>query len=460
MLGFIRPVQHDGAPLPAAHEFLPAYLRIDREPPSPLPRLVLYCLLALLAALCAWAIFGRLDIIASADGKLVPRSYLKIVQPADAGIVREILVEEGALVAAGQPLLRLDASVAEAETRTLRHEVALRTLQVRRVDAELADAPLVRQADDPDEAFRQASAQFAANRRTYDDALAQEGATIARLDKELRAALEVRTKLQRVVPIFRTTAERFDTLRREGFVSELYQLERQRDFIEKEQDLRAQDFTVEGLQAGLEQARRSLAQVTSTYRQQLHAERAALAPLLKKATEDLVKQTYRNGLVELSAPQAGIVKDLATHTLGTVVSPGTVLLTLVPQGEELQAEVMVRNQDIGFVRLGQSAKIKFVAYPFQKYGTVTGTVSRITPDASETTSGHDDDVDTEGKATSRSAYRARIAFPRQRFAFDGTDLALASGMQVTAEINLGDRSVLEYLLAPVQKAWVEAGRER
>jgi HlyD family secretion protein len=243
-------------------------------------------------------------------------------------------------------------------------------------------------------------------------------------------------------------------------VSELYQLERQRDFIEKEQDLRAQDFTVEGLQAGLEQARRRLAQVTSTYRQQLHAERAALAPLLKKATEDLVKQTYRNGLVELSAPQAGIVKDLATHTLGTVVSPGTVLLTLVPQGEELQAEVMVRNQDIGFVRLGQSAKIKFVAYPFQKYGTVTGTVSRITPDASETTSGHNDDVDTEGKATSRSAYRARIAFPRQRFAFDGTDLALASGMQVTAEINLGDRSVLEYLLAPVQKAWVEAGRER
>lgn len=460
MLGFIRSVRAPAAPLPPSYEFLPAYLRIEREPPSPLPRRVLYCLVALLIGLALWAVFGRLDIIASADGKLVPRTYLKIVQPADAGIVREILVEEGARVLARQPLLRLDGSLADADTRVLRREIALRTLQIRRIDAELTDSTLTRLPDDPDDLWRQSAAQHTANRRAYEDALAQEAATAARIDKDLRAAREVRTKLQRIVPIYRSSAERFDTLRREGFVSELYHLERQRDFIEKEQDLRAQDFTVEGLQAALEQSRRRLAQVTSGYRQQLHAERAGVVPQLGKATEDLVKQTYRNGLIELTAPQAGIVKDLAAHTPGTVVSPGTVLLTLVPQGDELQAEVMVRNLDIGFVRAGQAAKLKFVAYPFQKYGTMTGRVVRVMADASDTNAGRGDEVDVEGKASERSAYRARIALPAQRLSVDDVDLALTAGMQVTAEIDLGQRSVLEYLLAPVQRAWLEAGRER
>lgn len=460
MLGFIRTVHGPAQPLPPAYEFLPAHLRIQREPPSPLPRIVLYCLLALLTALCAWAVFGKLDIIASADGKLVPRTYLKVVQPADAGIVREILIEEGARVLAGQPLLRLDTSLADADTRALRREVALRALQIRRVDAELADIPFTRSSSDPEDTWRHTFAQYEANRRAYEDTLAQEAATVARIDKELRAALEVRTKLQRIVPIYRSSAERFDTLRKDGFVSELYQLERQRDFIEKEQDLRAQDFTVEGLRAGLEQARKRLAQVTSGYRQQLHAERAGAVPLLSKATEELVKQTYRNGLVELVAPQAGIVKDLATHTLGTVVSPGTILLTIVPQGDELQAEVMVRNLDIGFVRPGHAARVKFVAYPFQKYGTMTGTVARVMPDAVDGNPARPNDADTDARSAASAAYRARVRLPAQRLSVDGMDLPLTAGMQVTAEINLGERTVLEYLLAPVKKAWSEAGRER
>ena len=444
----------------SAHQFLPAYLRIQREPPSPLPRRLLYCLLALLVCVALWTVLGRLDIIASADGKLVPRTYLKVVQPADGGVVREILVEEGTIVLAGQPLLRLDPSIAEADTRALQHELAFRALQARRIEAELADDALVRLPDDPPDLWTRVEAQFQADRKAYHDAVALESANVARLDKELRAASEALTKLQRTVPIYRSTAQRFDTLRREGFVSELYQLERERELIEKDQDLRAQDYTVEALRASLDQARSRLRQVTSTYRQQLHAERAGVEPLLKKATEELAKQQYRNGLVELTAPHAGVVKDLAAHTPGTVVAPGAVLLTLVPHGEELQADVMIRNLDVGFVRVGQSAKVKLVAYPFQKYGTIRGTVLRVTPDASETIGGRPDEVDSEGKSTSHSAYRARIVLSSQRLTLEGVDLALVSGMQVTAEINLGDRTVLEYVLAPVQKAWMEAARER
>jgi HlyD family secretion protein len=300
--------------------------------------------------------------------------------------------------------------------------------------------------------------QHRANRTAYADALAQERAAVTRIEQELRAASAVLVKLQRTVPIYRTMAERYATLRAEGFVSELYALERQRDRIEKEQDEDAQRHTVESLEANRAQAQRRLAQVESSYRQQLHAERTQVASQRARIEEDLAKALYRASAVELRAPQAGVVKDLATHTLGTVVSPGTVLLTLVPAGEELQADVLVRNLDVGFVHVGQTAKVKVATYPFQKYGTVQGVVTHVSADASEAPTRRD--PAEESAASAQNGYRARVALAAQSVSFDGRSLPLTSGMQVESEIRLGERSLLEYVLAPFQKAWHEAARER
>ena len=191
----------------------------------------------------------------------------------------------------------------------------------------------------------------------------------------------------------------------------------------------------------------------------MHLERAGAAQQRARLAEELAKQHVRAEAVELRAPQAGVVKDLATHTIGTVVAPGAVLLTLVPAGDGLEAEVAVANADAGFVRAGQSARVKFAAYPFQKYGLVDGTVVRIGADAAEPLPARRDAAGG-GDGTGAGAFVARIALPAQSLAFDGAALPLAAGMQVAAEIRLGERSVLEYLLAPVQKAWHDAARER
>ena len=455
MLAFLRETP---PPSRADGDFLPGPLRLVELPPSPAPRRLLYWVAALFAIALLWLVFGRVDIVAIAVGKLAPRTSIKIVQPSDAGRVAEIGVSEGDAVIAGQVLLRLDADLHEADTRALRSELALRTLQLRRIDAELSDAPLVRFDGDADDAFARMGAQYRANRTAFADALAQERAAVARIGQELRAATAVLVKLQRTVPIYRTMADRYARLQAEGFVSELFALERQRDRIEKEQDEAAQTHTVESLEANLAQAQRRLAQVESSYRQQLHAERTQVASQRARIEEDLAKALYRAAAVELRAPQAGVIKDLATHTLGTVVSPGTVLLTLVPAGEELQADVLVRNLDVGFVHVGQTAKIKVATYPFQKYGTLDGVVTHVSADASETPSRRD--VTEEATAQTQNGYRARVALVAQSVAFEGKPLPLASGMQVEAEIRLGERSLLEYVLAPFQKAWHEAGRER
>ena len=118
-------------------EFSPPLIRLQDSPPSPLGRRVIHVLLALLAGLLAWSVLGQLDIVAVAEGKLVPASYVKIVQPAEAGIVREILVREGEPVAGGQVLMRMDARLSEADRRILETDFYRKTLTLARIDAEL-----------------------------------------------------------------------------------------------------------------------------------------------------------------------------------------------------------------------------------------------------------------------------------------------------------------------------------
>ena len=437
-------------------EFAPEIIKVQRQPPSPLPRMVLYTLLTMFSVLLVWMFVGQLDIVTVAQGKLVPQSFLKIVQPAESGIVRAILVKEGDTVREGQPLIRMDARLSEADSRVLQAELHRKRLQVRRIEAELANTPLRRQLDDPADIYAQVEAQYHARRQAYLDAVGAEQATLLKAQHDLQSAVEIQAKLHQSIPIYREQAESWDKLAKEGFAGRLLALERRRIYVESEQDLKAQTQNVASLRAVIAQSDNRITQITSNYRQQLQNERGEAEALYHKLQQDWDKQLHRNSLLELKAPQAGIVKDLATHTPGTVVAPGTILLTLVPQDEPLIAEVWVGNMDSGFVRASQKARIKFAAYPFQKYGLLDGVVRKVGADAQEKPEANGSQV----RSVQEAAYRAQIELSQSHLESHGRKLRLVPGMQVNAEIHLGTRSVIEYLLSPVQRIAHEAGRER
>ena len=193
----------------------------------------------------------------------------------------------------------------------------------------------------------------------------------------------------------------------------------------------------------------------------MQTERVEAASQVEKLGQELAKQQHRHGLLELKAPQGGIVKDLATHTAGTVVSPGTVLMSLVPQNEALHAEVWVSNQDVGFVRAHQPVKLKLQTFQFQKYGMLDASVQQVSADASDGTKAQESGNPAEqARPGNGLVYRTLIALKSQHLEADGLPYALTPGMQVQAEIKLGTRTVLEYLLSPVTKAFHEAARER
>lgn len=268
-------------------------------------------------------------------------------------------------------------------------------------------------------------------------------------------------KLRQTVPTYRKTAAAYEKLAGDGFVSTLAVQEKIRDKIEKEQDYQSQESTVAGLKASLAASAKKMAQITSNYRSQLQNERVDIEGQFRKLQQDSAKIDHKSSLLALKAPQAGIIKDIAVHTRGTVVSPGTVLMTLVPHDEPLQAEVLVKNEDVGFVYPDQKTKVKLAAYPFQKYGMVEGTVIHIGADASENNaSGNDNSSEPKSAKAQPPTYKAIVRLAAQQLEIDGDKLKLVPGMQVVAEIHQGKRTVLEYLLSPVQQAFHEAGRER
>lgn len=443
-------------------DFAPPLLRIRANPPAPLAGWVFGVLAALLACVLAWAALGPLDIVAVADGKLVPTDYLKIVQPAEQGIVGQILVREGERVAEGQVLIRMDPVATDADVRSIQSEFDHKRLGLRRIDAQIAGTAFERQRGDPPELYARVAAQYAANVQAYDNARAQEQALLEKARYDLAAAEQTRAKLELVLPHYVDQERAFEKLAREGFTGRILATDKTRERIEREQDLRTQEFIIRSNRALIEQSERRLAQIGADYRRQLQTERVETAAQFEKSREELAKHEHRQRLLELRAPQTGTVKDLATHTVGTVAAPGTILMTLVPGSEQLQAEVWVSNQDAGFVRPGQAVKLKLAAYQFTKYGMVEGTVKQVSADATEAPSANtrSDALSGRDRPMGPLAYRALVSLESRDLVSDGMRYPLAAGMQVAAEIHLGTRTVLEYLLSPVRRAFHEAGRER
>jgi HlyD family secretion protein len=439
-------------------DFHPPLIRLQHSAPHPQGRRVLWAILALVAFIIVWALLGRLDIVAVADGKLVPASYLKIVQPSEAGIVKEILVREGETVRAGQTLMRMDALITNADLDAIATEYARKRLQLARIDAELTGKPFQPDVQAPASLLRETGAQYRANRDALAAALAEERSRLVKTQRELAAARQQKERLEAVLPHYREQDKAYERLVKEGFSGGLMGSDKRRERIEKEQDLATQGHLIASAQASIDQSQKKLRQIEAEYSRQLHAERVDAQAQIDKLAKELEKQQHRRALLELKAPQDGVIKDLATHTAGTVVQPGTVLASLVPREEKLKAEVWVSNEDIGFVRAGQPVKLKFAAYTFQKYGMGHGTVEYVSADAQSEEEARDKGLQGAGQRPLR--YKALVTLDGSALETDGVTYPLSVGMQATAEILLGDRTVAEYLLSPVQKAWHEAGRER
>lgn len=316
-----------------------------------------------------------------------------------------------------------------------------------RIDAELGNKPL------PGGLSAAASVEFAARKAAYDAARTEAQLAALKASAELQAAQAEMARL-RDLELFASKQERMNvSLKQQGFISEAAFDEKQRDARDAQNRMASQAKTLTALASASQQAQAALLRVQTEYQKALVVEQAQVLAELSKVSSELAKAEHREALTELKSPVSGTVNSLAVKTPGQVVQPGAVLLSVVPESESLIAEVWVRNEDAGFVSPDMPVKVKLATFPFQKYGWIEGKVKWI-------------GADSETPETMRNAageilfYRARVSLSRQHLEREGKHFEAKPGMQVVSDLQLGERTLLEYLTSPLKKTVLEAARER
>ena len=403
--------------------FSPRLLEVVNTPPLPLPRVMLYVLFALVLLLIIGSVFGQLDIVARARGKLVPQTRIKIAQPFEGGRISKILVKDGDIVKAGQSIMLMDTQLSEADTEKLRAELASSKIMLRSINAELEDKDFNRREDDKAELFKNVHEKYEARRKSYLHTVTQQTAILNQSKQELSASNEIYEKLKQTLPIHQENEKNILKLGKKGYVSKLDILEKQRVRIEAERDVQAQKYTMQAAEERINETQGKLDEMKSQYKNQLIDEQIALKERVEQLDQDWLKQAYRNRLMKIKAPQDGFVKDIATNTEGSVVPAGTVLMNIVPINEPLLAEVYVSNQDVGFISAGQKTRIKLMSYQFQKYGMIDGEVDYISADANVTNSQNKGDSDEGG-----SGYKTIISLKDQFLERNNKKFLLRPGM--------------------------------
>lgn len=430
-------------------EFLPSILEVTETPPSPVGRAVLWSLVALLVAGAIYVCVGEVDEVAVANGKVIPVGNVKIVQSQNKGAIRELDVKEGDYVEEGQTLLVLDTTKTQADVDQLKKQAAYYGLTVARLNAEMQDAPFT-PPQDPEGLLE--AKDVAAQVTLYESRRAKLSAdqekNLAAVQQASAAVEGSEAQLQKYRSLQQVAQEkenRLEELMQEDAISYFQLLEARATRVEYQRNAEATEKSILEQQGKLAEAQDNLATTDTAYRQDTMSQLVEAKRQLNAVQEELKKANETNQQSEIVAPISGRINQLAVHTLGGVVSEGQALMMVVPDDATLEIEAYADNKDIGFIQQGQTAEVKVETFNFQKYGMVNATVDEISPDAGS---------DSKDKETYQK-YRLTLCL-----ADDDSGIELTPGMNVSAEIKIKKKKIVDFFLDPFRKYQDEALRER
>ncbi|HFV9236846.1 MULTISPECIES: HlyD family type I secretion periplasmic adaptor subunit [Enterobacter] len=380
-----------------------------KEPRLPRASLVAWSLFALLAVFITWASLFKLDEVTTGSGKVIPSSHEQVIQSLEGGIIHSLMVREGDIVERGQQLAQLDrtkteSSVLESESRL---NAALATAA--RLKAEVNDTELAfpEELDDDVELVKQETALYQSRRESLEKGLAglRQGAELVQRELSLTRPLVTQGAASKV---------------------EVLRLERQKNELENKITEMKNQYYV--------RAREELAKA--------NAEIEAQRSVMKGREDSLTRLTF-------NAPVRGIVKDIDVTTVGGVIPPNGKLMSLVPLDDQMVVEAKISPRDVAFIHPGQKALVKITAYDYSIYGGLEGEVTMISPDTLQ------DEV-------KRDVYYYRVYIRTDSNHLtnkQGQEFPVFPGMIATVDIKTGSKTILDYLLKPLNKA-KEALRER
>lgn len=418
-------------------------------------KLLVVALGGLLIAFALWAHWARLEDVARGQGRVVPSAKVQVIQSLEGGLVEAVLVQPGDVVVKGDVLLRLDDTGFSSDRGEL---------LAKQTSLEIARERLRLQADWPERGEELVYARsvqvqaprvvqselglFAAN---LSDLKGQEAIFRSRIEQrqaELDASKNQERKLLDLLQLALEEHELKAPMAERQIIPRTDMLKLQREIGELEGQVATLRVTQGRLQAAVREAEQELQGLANRFRQSAQAELSEV-----QAQLDIIGETLRGAedkvrRAEIRAPMSGIVNTVDVTTVGGVAGPSQQLMTLVPLEDTLLVEAKVRPQDIAFVQRGQPALVKLSAYDFSIYGGLEGRVDRISADT------------VYDEVVQQQFYSVLIKTESTNLGNGKEDLRILPGMVASVDIVTGEKSVLSYLLKPINRVREEALTER
>lgn len=401
-----------------SHEFLPIISEIEEEPLNPLGRTTFWIIVTLIFFTALWLYFGKVDIVVTARGKIIPDGEIKIIQPLETGVVKNILVNEGQFVKKGQTLIEIDTSTTQPQLQSLKANLDYINTERKRLNGEV-----VKNAENSYTQNELSKSAYA----DLNNQLAAKNHEIKRLNeevknyrKQLSLNLEKERRMQEVSDII--AGNDLDRVRSENmdYRSRIASLTEQIRVVQKEADYIRTNFRTQNLT--------------------LLADRDKQANELEANIKEIEFKKQQQNII---SPVDGYVNTMLIHTIGGVVTPAEKVISVVPADSPLIIKASVPDKDIGFVKKGMPVQVKIDTYDFQKYGMIEGIVKKVSKDS----------VEDEKQGLIYDVYITPVT---KSLTVDGKEQPVAIGMGLSAEIKTGKRRIIEFFIYPIVKYWSEA----
>ncbi len=408
----------------------------------------------LITSFVAWAAIAEVDEIARGEGKVIPVSKTQIIQSSEPGIVREIAVQVGQVVRRGDLILRLDDTASgsslgelEAKSRSLRAQVARLELEETGAYASHYKCP----AD-----IAQAAPGICTNEElllhakagNFNNKLSVMQSRLGQRQKELAEAQANITRLTESLDVTQREQELLAPMAKRKLVAQTELLRVEKELTDIRGQLALSRESVGRLNAAVNEAALQVTELSLQLRQEALAEKTEALSQLSVIEETIRGASSRVANTDIRSPVDGIINTLDVNTVGAYVTPGAVIGGVVPTSETLLVEARLPPRDVAFVRTGQPALIKISAYDFSIYGGLGGEVETVSADSL---------VDQN---TGETYYLVRVKTNTAALVKDGREYAIMPGMIASVDIMTGRKTILTYLMKPINKAREEALRER
>ncbi|SOZ12791.1 HlyD family type I secretion periplasmic adaptor subunit [Cupriavidus taiwanensis] len=434
----------------AAQSFATAAMGLTNRAPARVAKFVAGSICGMAALALIYATFAHMDVVVSAQGKVIPSGKSKVVQPLEAGVVHAIHVRDGQAVKAGEVLVELDPTTTTADRDRLQREHWEAAADVARLTALLdGKAGML-----PVEGLPANMAKT--QQALLNSALAEHRAKLAALDAEIArkradrdgaaASLE---QIQASLPLVTRKNDMREELVKTGHIAETGLIETRMELLNLKKELALQRSRLVEANAGLNAVQQQRAQATAEFTAKTAAELAEASRKEAASALELVKASQRRDLQTLRAPIDGVVQQLAVATVGGVVTQAQPVATVVPAHTALEVEAQVQNKDIGYVKPGQRVIIKVETFDFTRFGYIEGDVQWVGTDAVN-----------DQKLGPIYPVRIRLAEAATPNSVNGRKGTLTPGMSVTTDIRVDERRMISYFLSPLMRYKDEALRER